>query len=425
VKRESDGGSLFDATPQRTVKILFVCHRLPYPPNRGGKIRPFNLINHLSQKHSVVVASLAHTEPELREGMGLKQYCEELIAEVVPNRMRWFRAFKSLPTRTPSSLSYFWSPRLHTRIQDKSHRTNFDVVFAHCAFMAPYVMNIRTAFRVMDFGDLDSAKWAEYSKWKPFPSSHLYALEAGKLRAYERSIARRVDHCTVTTQGEKDEFETLGVSTPSTVIPNGVDTSYFSPLRYSSDSATTIVFTGRMDYFPNIDGVCYFVHEILPLIREKMPNIEFRIIGSNPSRKVRDLAKKPGISVTGHVPDVRPYVHDAAVMVAPVRIARGTQNKILESMSMGIPVVATPQAAKGVQAVPGKHLLVAQEPAVFAQYVVELLTNRSLRRSLAGAARQQIEKMHLWPVSMRVLDDVLNLSTASDNRHPAGPVLSR
>jgi sugar transferase (PEP-CTERM/EpsH1 system associated) len=317
------------------------------------------MINHLSERHSVVVASLAHSEQELREGANLKQYCEELIAEVVPDSTRWLRAFKSFPTRTPSSVAYFWSPRLYTRIQEKCLRTSFDVVFAHCAFVAEYAMNIETGLRVMDFGDLDSSKWSEYSKWKPFPFSQLYAIEARKLKAYERNIAQRVDQCTVTTQGEKDTFDRLGPPTPCTVIPNGVDTSYFSPNGYSSESARTIVFTGRMDYFPNIDGVCYFVDQILPLIRNKMPNIEFRIIGSNPVRTISELASKPGITVTGHVPDIRSFVHDAAIAVAPLRIARGTQNKILESMSMGIPVVATPQAAKGVQAIPGKHLLVA------------------------------------------------------------------
>jgi len=389
------------------MKILFVCHRLPYPPNRGGKIRPFNMIRHLSQKHSVVVASLAHTERELKEGAGLKDYCDEVIAEVLPTPTRWLQALKALPTRTPSSVAYFWSPRLYQRIEQTVLQTRFDVTFVHCAFVAQYVMDLQTGFRIMDFGDLDSAKWAEYSHWKSFPFSSMYAFESKKLRAYERSVARLFDHCTITTEGERDEFQNLQVPTPHTVIPNGVDVSYFSPAEISISPDLSIVFIGRMDYFPNIDGVCYFAENILPLIRQKMPKVEFRIVGSNPTRKVRELTKMPGIVVTGHVPDVRRYLHDGAIAIAPLRIARGTQNKILESMAMGIPVVATPKAAKGIQAVPGRDLLVAETPHVFANQVLALLHNADLRRTLSAAARKQVEKAHLWPAAMNILDHTL------------------
>jgi sugar transferase (PEP-CTERM/EpsH1 system associated) len=396
------------------MRILFVCHRLPYPPDHGGKIRSFNMIKHLGQKHSVVVATLAHTEQELKDGAALNEYCEGVMADVLPHSTRWFQALKALPTRTPSSLAYFWSPRLYRRIRESCLRTHFDAVIAHCAFVAPYVIDLQTDLRIMDFCDMDSAKWAEYSKWKAFPSSRLYAFEAQKLRAYERATAQRVDHCLVATQGEKDEFQRLDVSTPCSVIPNGVDTTYFSSNGYSTRSTGAVVFVGRMDYFPNVDAVCYFASEILPLLREKIPNVEFRIIGSNPVRRVRELAKTPGIVVTGHVPDVRSYVRDAAVAIAPLRIARGTQNKILESMAMGIPVVATPEAAKGIQGVSGKHLLVAQEPMQFAKDIVELLDNKNLRLNLAAAALQQVLKMHVWPASMQMLDDVLAASTALD-----------
>jgi sugar transferase (PEP-CTERM/EpsH1 system associated) len=388
------------------VKILFVCHRLPYPPNRGGKIRPFNMIRHLSQKHSVTVASLAHTEQEFNDGADLRNHCEEVIAEVLPSRQRWLQAFRALPTRTPSSVAYFWSSRLDKRIRQRCRDTRFDAIFVHCAFVAQYAADLQADFRVMDFGDIDSAKWAEYSQWKPFPTSRMYGFESTKLRRYERSIAQQFDHCTVTTQGERDELKTFRVSTPSTVIPNGVDLSYFSPVRNGNDTGA-IVFLGRMDYFPNIDGVCYFAEKILPLIRQKVPGVEFRIVGSNPVRRVQELAKIPNTLVTGHVPDVRSHLQDAAMAIAPLRIARGTQNKILESMAMGIPVVATPEAAKGIQAVAGRDLLVGETPEIFAGHAIDLLQSASLRQSLSEAARKQVERAHLWPVSMDILDSVL------------------
>jgi glycosyltransferase involved in cell wall biosynthesis len=169
-----------------------------------------------------------------------------------------------------------------------------------------------------------------------------------------------------------------------------------------------------MDYFPNIDGVCHFVQTVFPLVRAKMPGVEFRIVGSAPHRKIRYLGKIPGVVVTGHVADVRTYLRDAAVSIAPLRIASGTQNKILESMAMRIPVVATPEAAKGIRAAPGRHLMVADNPETFAKHILDLLKNAELRERFATAALTQVERAHQWPLSMRILDDLLAETPGSD-----------
>src|SRR5262249_8930146 len=227
-----------------------------------------------------------------------------------------------------------WSPRLHMRIGERLQLTKFDAIVVHCAFAAQYVTHGRDPFRVLDFCDMDSTKWAEYSKWKTFPFSFGYGLESRKLRRYERKAAHDFQVCAVTTQREKEEFDRLGISKPCVVLQNGVDTDYFCRNENPAASAPIVVFVGRMNYFPNIDGIFYFVNNILPLVRDRIPDVQFRIIGSNPPRKVQDLGKTPGITVTGHVSDVRSYLIDAMVSVAPLRIARGTQNKILESMSM-------------------------------------------------------------------------------------------
>jgi sugar transferase (PEP-CTERM/EpsH1 system associated) len=370
------------------------------------------MIAHLSRRHSVVVASLAHSDQEVREGQNLKDHCDEVIVEVLPNHIRWLQAFKALPTPEPSSVAYFWSSQLNQRIRRKVLETRFDAILVHCAFVAQYIEGVEDCFRVLDYGDLDSHKWANYSEWRAFPLSAAYGMEARKLRNYERNIASRFHECTVTTASEKDDFTSLGLSTPCAVVPNGVDIEYFSPQHYDS-KGPVIAFLGRMDYFPNIDGVCYFAEEILPLIRKKIPEAEFRIIGSDPSRRIQQLAKVPGNLVTGHVPDVRGYLKDVAVSVVPLRIARGTQNKILESMAMGIPVVVSPEAAKGVQAVPGKQMLVAGDPGAFADRVIEVLTNRTLRQRLAVTARSHVEQTYRWPHSMEVMDDILSAPALS------------
>ncbi len=383
---------------------------MPFPPNRGGKIRPFNMVRHLSKNHSVTVASLAHSEQELRDGAGLSQYCAGVIVEVLPSSTRWIQACRMLFTNKPSSVASFWSSRLYERVQKERTRTKFDVVFVHCAFVAQYVSEPRGEFRVLDFGDLDSEKWFEYSRWKRFPISAGYGLEALKLRKYEKQIAGQFDRCTVTTSGELDIFKTLGASTSCQVIPNGVDTEYFHPRPGQVLDSPVVAFIGRMDYFPNVDGVLYFVRRILPLIRQRVPGVELRIIGSDPTPDIRRLARTPGIVVTGHVTDVRPYLIDAAVSVAPLRIARGTQNKILEAMAMGIPVVATPEAAKGIQATPGRHLLVGDGADGFADQVVKILHDSELRQDLAASGRRRIENAHVWSGSMGILDTILDRS---------------
>ena len=357
------------------MKIFFACHRFPFPPNRGGKIRPFNMIQHLSQKHELFVASLAHTQQELDEGAGLKQYCAEIYAEVVPEKLRWLQAVLALPSATPSSVAYFSSSRLRHRIREATQMISFDAVIVHCAFAAQYALEVPAKFRLMDFGDLDSGKWLDYSKWHSFPLSWAYYLEGHKLRRYEKQIATSFDYCTLTTQGELEEFKKLEIDRPHNVIPNGVDGSYFYPNGGPAQGKPVVVFLGRMDYYPNIDGVLHFAENVFPSIRAAIPDVEFRIIGSNPTPAVQRLREVPGVVVTGHVPDVRPFLKDALVSVAPLRMARGTQNKILESMALGIPVVATPQAAKGIQATPGKHILVAADPERFAGQVVEVLLN--------------------------------------------------
>ena len=365
------------------------------------------MIRHLGQKHSVVVASLAESEDELQDGLALQKYCSDLIAEVVPRSVRWSQAWKALFSRMPSSAAYFWSSRLHRRVQNALAKEKFDLVFVHCAFVAQYVINFRNSRKILDYGDLDSGKWLDYSRWRKWPLSWGYGFEGRKLREYERRLTDHFDHFTVTAPGELDELSRLKTNVPCTLIPNGVDTTYFSPKPSPDRNRHIIVFVGRMDYFPNIDGILYFTRKIYPLIKQSVADVSLKIVGSNPIPAVRDLAGVEGVTVTGHVPDVRPYLSNASVAVAPLRIARGTQNKILESMAMGIPVVATSQAAKGVQAVAGRHLVVADNPELFATQLIRLLNNPNLGSDLSLAARHQIETVHSWPASMEILDNVL------------------
>src|SRR5262249_13006466 len=204
-------------------------------------------------------------------------------------------------------------------------------------FVAPYVVDLDMPRRILDFGDIDSRKYFDYAEQRSFPLSWGFRLDGEKLRRLEKRLAARFDECTVTTAGELDEFQEFGVPTPCRVISNGVDFDYFRFREALPPAGNTIAFLGRMDYYPNIDAVSFVVRDCLPLIRREVPDARLLIVGSSPSKRVQELAGTPGVTVTGHVPDVRPFLNQASVTIAPLRIARGTQNKILECMSAGVP----------------------------------------------------------------------------------------
>ena len=388
------------------MRILVVCHRFPYPPARGGKIRPFNIIRHLSERHRVTVASLARSPEEAAQGEGIAPYCERYLMETIPAVGAWIRAWACLPSPTPSSMGYFHSPRLARRIEAELAREAYDLVFVHCSSVAPYVERLKGPAKVMDFGDMDSQKWLTYAEVRGFPLSLGYRIEGSKLERAETRIARNFDLCTCTTKAELESLRDLDQRTPSDWFPNGVDLEKFRPSAEPYDP-DTICFIGRMDYYPNQEGVTRFCKEVLPRLKAARPALKLQVVGAEPSREILDLGEIPGVTVTGTVPDVQPYVQRSCLTVAPLSIARGTQNKILESLAMGVPVVTSDLAAKGVDVVPGEHLLAASDPEAFAAAVLRLLESQDERRRFAEAGRRRVETHHSWPASMRKLDGIL------------------
>ena len=389
------------------MNVLFACHRVPYPPKRGGKIRPFNIIRHLhGQGHRVTVASLARNAGELAEARDLGQHCAQMLVEVIPNTRALAQMVARLPTPVPSSFGYFWSPRLAKRIAAAAAATKFDLVFVHCSSVAGYVDRVAAPLRIIDFGDMDSQKWREYAGHRAFPLSTGYWLEAVKLERRERRIADAFDLSTCTTRAELESLRTLGATGPSDWFPNGVDAEFFAPdgTTYEPD---LIAFVGRMDYFPNQQGVTGFCRDVLPALRARRPGVRFAIVGADPPESIRALARESGVTVTGSVPDVRPHVRRAALTVAPLAIARGTQNKILESMAMGVPVVCSREASGGVDAVAGEQLLVAANPAEWVDSIDGILGDPALRARLAGAGRERVLSHHSWAASMRRLDGII------------------
>ena len=389
------------------MKILYLCHRFPFPPKRGGKIRPFNMIKHLSASgHEVTVASLARSPDEAEEGQGIARYCARYEMAVVRNLVQAARMVARLPTLTPSSVGFFYSPSLAQRVRGLLARERFDLIFVHCSSVAQYVAKARGAPKILDFGDMDSQKWLEYVRYKPFPLSLGYWLEGKKMLREEKRLAQMFDLCTATTRAEWATLEAYNTGVATDWFPNGVDHTYFAPDGKDYDP-DTICFVGRMDYYPNQECMFDFCANVLPRIQARRPKTRLRIVGADPSPAIRKLGDLPGVSVTGSVPDVRPYLNRAALMVAPLNIARGTQNKILEAMASGVPVVTSAVAAGGVDASPEEHFLVATTHEEHAAAALRILENRSERQRLAVAGRGRMLTHHDWSRSMQRLDRVI------------------
>ena len=390
------------------MNILYLCHRFPYPPKRGGKIRPFNMIRHLHGRgHRVTVCSLARSQEEFEQAQGIAAYCDAFEIARVREPAQWARMVARLPSPTPSSMGYFYSADLARAVQRHLAQQRWDLIFVHCSSVAQYVQHVTDVPKVLDFGDMDSQKWLEYANYKPFPLSLGYWYEGRKMLAAEKRLARRFDVCTATTRAEWQTLQDYATGAATDWFPNGVDAEYFAPTDGAYD-VNMLSFVGRMDYYPNQECMQRFCREAWPLLKQQRPVLKLAIVGADPSPAIRALGELPGVTVTGSVPDVRPHVRSSAAMVAPLAIARGTQNKILEAMALGVPVVTSSIAAGGVDAEAGRHLIVADSVEQQVGAILRVLDDAGERMRLAQAGRARVLTHHAWARSMQRLDGIID-----------------
>jgi hypothetical protein len=373
------------------------------------------MIRHLARRHRVTVVSLVRARQEAAEAAGIREFCTDYEMVMVRDDVQALRMIARLPTRSPSSFGFFHSEKVARAVRRRLREARYDLILVHCSSVAHYVQDVRNIPKILDFGDMDSQKWLEYARYRTFPFNVGFWLEGRKLWREERRLAQCFDFCTATTRAEHQALTSLGTTTATSWFPNGVDSHYFKPSSEPYD-ADGICFVGRMDYYPNQEAMLSFCANVWPALRARRPRLKLTIVGADPSIAIRRLAGHPGVTVTGSVPDVRPYVCRSALTVAPLNIARGTQNKILESMALGVPVVASEVAAGGVDAVPGEHLLVASTPAEYTQAILSLLEDRARRDHLAVAGRSRMLSHHAWDASMRRLDEVIERCLAQRQR---------
>lgn len=398
-------------------RVLFLAHRIPFPPDKGDKIRSFHELKILAASgHEVHLLAFADDPRDLRADYkaALSELCASVSILALNRRLAAAKALVSLARGRPFTLGYFSARSMREAVARTLASTNPDAIVVYCSSVAQYVPPALYSRTLLDMVDVDSEKWRDYSRAASPPRAWIYATEAKRLRAYEQSIIRRIARTIVTTSREAATLVDGADDVRARVatVPSGVDLTRFSTaLAADSDARAAqpcVVFTGAMDYYANVDAARYFVHDVWPAIRSRVPDAQFVIVGSNPSSSVLALASTPGVSVTGTVPDVRPYVGNAVVSVAPLRIARGVQNKILEAMSMGRAVVSTPQAAAGLAAAAGEELLVASGATALADAVVSLLNDPDLRARIGRRARAFVERNHDWPITLRRFVEIVD-----------------
>jgi sugar transferase (PEP-CTERM/EpsH1 system associated) len=388
-----------------------LAHRLPYPPHTGDKVRAYHVVRHLSRTHDVTLACLSDERrfEEAREAL-CRDVGDVQVAAIRPRAKR-IQALIELARGRSATVAYFDSAELRARIARRGGDP-FDLVYVSSSSMAQYLTELPRRPTVMDYVDIDSDKWLQYGRSLPIHKAWVYRLEARRLREQELAVARRADRGVVATDEEARLLRTMAPWLAVRVVPNGVDLDYFAPV---AEPAThpTLVFAGVMNYLPNVDAAVYFCDAIFPEIRRRVPDARFVIVGRDPSSAVRRLASGDGVTVTGTVPDVRPHLREAAVSVAPLRLGRGIQNKVLEAMAMGLPVVATPTAVRGIHGRPGEHVSVTEHPGEFVEAVVQLLVNRQRRVRAGRAGRAYVERHHSWAASLARLDAVIEEATCA------------
>lgn len=389
-------------------RILVLVHRVPYPPDKGDRIRSYHLVAHLARLGEVDLAFLTD-EPVAPESLDvLGRLCRRVEAIPVSRTLRWLQAAWSLATGKSLTEGLFSAPALRTLVGLWLAEVRYDAVVCFSSGVLPYVLNRGLDSRlVADLVDVDSQKWFDYAERVSGPKASLFRLEGRRVRALEQA-AGRARAVVLATQNEAEIYRGFCPEANVASISNGVDLDYFRPITGIEESGGC-VFVGQLDYRANVLGLEWFCREVWPAIREALPTATFDVVGRNPVAAVKRLGSVPGVRIIGSVPDVRPYLQAARVVLVPLPVARGVQNKVLEAMAMARAVVASPAALEGLALIPGHDALAASTPADWIREITRIWNNPHSRCDLGRSARLYVEANHNWDTCLSRFDDLLDL----------------
>lgn len=405
--------------------LLFLAHRIPYPPTKGDKVRSYNMLKYLASRYKVYVGAFVDDPADLEHVDALRELCEACHLVKLSPRLAKVKSLTGLVSGEALTLPYYRNAGMQQWVDDLLRTKPVERVLVFSAAMAQYVMQAKGLCRVADLVDVDSDKWRQYAATQGWPYSVIFRRESAALLRYERQIASEFDSTVFVSVPEAQLFRQLAPESASKVghVNNGVDCDYFSPDRHYAnpygENERVLVFTGAMDYWPNVDAVTTFAHELFPKILAQDACVRFYIVGARPAAEVQKLAKLPGIAVTGAVADIRPYIHHAKLAVAPLRLARGIQNKVLEAMAMAKPVIASPQAAEGIEARVGQELIVA-ESAELVRQALQLLQQGGAEIGVAGRAR--VLASYSWESSLSRFEQMLSSDKTINSNNPTASI---
>lgn len=388
------------------MKILFITNRFPYPPYQGDRLRAFHQLRILSQRHEVTLASPPPDREAEASIEAVRPLCFRMETAASPLWKQRFRLLQAPFSPLPLQTLYTYDPALEAVVRRLTTETRFDVVHLQLIRLAPIAPVLAGLPTVIDLIDALSLNMGRRVQRERGMRRALIASEADRLRRAEQEALKRFDRLIVCSPVDR---EAVGAADHLHIVPNGVEIQPTSSHSAHRDPMT-LIFTGRMSYHPNVDAVHGFVEEIWPLIRARIPQARFQIVGADPAPSILKLNRQQGIEVTGRVPDIADYLRRATAAVAPLRSGSGIQNKVLEAMAAGAPVVATPYALGGIAATHGEHLLSASQPAEFAEQVIRLLNNPALARHLACSALDLVEQHYTWERSAALLEQIYDLA---------------
>ncbi len=390
-------------------EILFLPHRFPYPPDRGDKIRSWHILKGLAEIAPVHLATFVEDYRDFAHLDTVKSVCASVYAEP-RSRSKVTAMALALATGQSASVAAFGSSAMQGTVNGLLAAHPISCIFAFSGQMAQFVPVKRDGIRfVMDFVDVDSAKFHTYADQASGIAARANRFEGNRLAAFEKSVAQRADLSVFVSAAEAALFRSRTGLSDSRVqsLDNGIDLDRYDPTlsfeRPEPSDRPMIVFTGQMDYRPNIDAVSAFAKETMPLILAKAPDALFAIVGRAPTEQVKALSHLPGVIVTGEVADTREWLAHAACVVAPLKLARGVQNKVLEAMAMRKAVIASSAAAEGINVKPGDGILVADTAQDEANAVLDLLNSPEKANSLADVARKSIENHYSWSAQLAPL----------------------
>lgn len=411
---------LLPHSSDRKPRLLMLTHRFPFPPDRGDRIRSYNTLRFLTEEFSVTLASVANEPVQSNHLQHVQSMCEDVLIGRRSRATRLRGVVDALCRSKSLTEGMLHSRQLACRVTQLQKTQAFDAVFVFCSSMFPYVDQeaFRDVTMLVDLVDVDSQKWKQMSKESGLLKGYVLGREMRLVRQLEQRIAQRADAITLVSDEEALLYsKTIDVPQSATVqgVGNGVDAGYFAPAASfespfdSQHEGLNLVFTGVLNYYPNVAGVDWFCRQVLPLVQKRL-NVSFKIVGRSPNAKVRSLANVPGVELVGSVPDVRPYLACADVVVSPLKLARGIQNKVLEAMAMQRPVICTSPSAEGISGEHGTHFLIADTVEQWCDELIRLNEDASLRRKIAAAARKRVVEEYSWTARLQPFVELLRPS---------------